>query len=103
MLNWDKMEQKYEMDRHFHVTYCEDGYDIEGSAWKKKNGQGWAVLFADHFHDLGPSDTAEDIVIFHYEKDELDVEEMNKLFAKWVNEVLLPRAKDKSLYQYQEV
>ena len=92
MLDWEKVEQEYLTDRHFHLTYCEDGSDIEGSVWKKKNSQ-----------DLGSSDTSEDIVIFHYEKDELDVEEINNLFASWVNEVLLPRAKDKSQYKYQEM
>lgn len=103
VLDWEKVEQEYLTDRHFHLTYCEDGYDIEGSVWKKKNSQGWDVLFSDNFHDLGSSDTSEDIVIFHYEKDELDVEEINNLFASWVNEVLLPRAKDKSQYKYQEM
>ncbi|MFC8688963.1 DUF3986 family protein [Brevibacillus porteri] len=103
MLDWNKMEENYVTDHHFHVSYHEDGYDLEGTVWKRKSGNGWDVLFSDVHNDLNEeNDTQLDLIIFRYEKDQLDTEEINEMFAQWVNKVLLRNAKDKSVYMYKE-
>ncbi len=82
----------YENNKHLHVGYYEDEYDIEGIALKIFNEQSWDVFFNFKDYDLpipskfrNASESSFGIRIFSA-KNEV---ESQKKFSKWVANELI--------------
>ena len=87
--------EKYDPNKHYHIGYYEDGYDLEVTAYKRINEPVWDAYIphyeADDFYKkvegmkLGKYIDDYGIMVYSFGND-IDDDEARIIFEKWLKE-----------------
>ncbi|RKF51515.1 hypothetical protein BCY92_00425 [Bacillus wiedmannii] len=91
--------EKYDPNKHYHIGYYEDGYDLEVTAYKRINEPVWDAYIphyeADDFYkkveEMKLGEYIDDYGIMVYSfSDDMDDEEARIMFENWLkkNEIV---------------
>ncbi|MGE6549475.1 DUF3986 family protein [Bacillus mycoides] len=85
--------EKYDPNKHYHIGYYEDGYDLEVTAYKRINEAVWDAYIPEYeagslyekVSEMELGEYIDDYGIKVYSfRDDIDDEEARSIFEKWL-------------------